>query len=108
MKACHEWSSKEDWETQKESSEGRKWRLGLGERQPRGYHPATPGALGQIREQRLEDERLRKIQGPKGQGPKGARHGWEQKDRDRALGQGWGPQDGHRCIRSHRQKDKQT
>lgn len=33
VKACQEWSSKEDWETQKESSEGRKWRLGLGERQ---------------------------------------------------------------------------
>lgn len=41
-------------------------------------------------------------------GPRVADTGRSRKTETRVQGQGWGPQDGHRCTGSHRQKDRQT
>lgn len=60
MKACQGWRSKESWETQKEKTQGRD-REGGARREA-----DTRGFWGQIRKQRLEDERPRKRGGQKG------------------------------------------
>lgn len=72
MKACQGWRSKGSWETQKEKTQGR-GREGRARREVgAGVSLRHQRFLGQIRKQRLEDERPRKRGGQKGRDPQAA------------------------------------